>query len=383
MIKIVINVAKRTPHGSFQGALSSLSATALASVVIKDIVKNTDLPIEQVIMGCVLQAGLGQAPARQAALKANLPVSVNCSTVSKVCGSGMLALAQAFDQIKLGYVNVVIAGGMESMSNAPYLLTKARSGYRMGHGECTDHMFKDGLEDAYQVPSAMGFLAEKIASEYKFARQEQDEFAFQTYNAAQKAVNDGAFQNEITNTTIQNKKEVIKIDKDEPISKVKPEKFADLRPAFVDDGTITVATSSSIADGACALLLTKESISTPLAYMSGYSVYGVEPARFTTAPVGAMQKLLKQLDWNIQDVDVFEINEAFAMVPMVAMRELKISREKININGGSCVLGHPLGTSGARIVVTLAHAMARNNYKKGIASICIGSGEAMAIALER
>ena len=387
---IVILSAVRTPMGGFLGDLHSLTASDLGGFAIQQAVKQGGIEpnqIDQVMMGCVLSAGQGQAPARQAALKAQLPPSVACTTLNKVCGSGMQSLIFAKNLIQTEQANVVIAGGMESMSNTPYLLSRARSGYRMGHGKVLDHMFLDGLEDAYQSGRLMGSFAEDSAQHYQFSREQQDNFSIGSLQRACHAIKMGQFAAEIVPVTIQQKNQPLTIQQDEQPLKAKPDKIPHLKPAFRIDGTITAANASSISDGAAALLLTGASYAQthglqPLARIVGQAVYAGEPHLFTTAPVFAIQKLLQQCNWTIDQVDLFEINEAFAIVPMIAMRELNIPHEKLNIHGGGCALGHPLGTSGARIVVTLIHALKQHKLKRGIAAICIGGGEALAMAIE-
>jgi len=388
---VYIAAAKRTPTGSFQGILESFKGHQLGSMAIKAL--QADLPLDEVIMGCVLTAAQGQAPARQASIGAGLPLSVSCSTVNKVCGSGMKAIMFASDQIIVGHTNSIIAGGMESMTNAPYLLEKARFGYRIGHSHLIDHMYRDGLEDAYQKNSdgsriVMGLFAETTAEKYGFTREEQDQFAQETLERALQAIEKGYFKNEIAPLEIQNSKSgSILIQDDEPPTRVRPDKFSVLKPAFKRDGTITAATSSSISDGASAVwLVGEEKLKTisvqPLARIVGYASYSHEPEYFATAPIGAIQKLILQINWKLNDVDLFEINEAFAIVPMAVRKELDIPREKINIHGGACSLGHPIGSSGSRIVVTLVHALQQHGLKRGIAAICIGGGEGAAIAIE-
>lgn len=388
----VITAAKRTPIGSFQGQLSSFRSPDLAAYLIQDLLSlhpSLKETVDEVILGCVLSAGLGQAPSRQAVLQGGLSPHVSATTLNKVCGSGMKAVMHACDLIRLNQARTLLAGGMESMSNAPYLLPKARSGYRVGHGQCIDHMMWDGLEDAYSLGSdgvtrtPMGLFAEKTAEKYGFTREDQEIFAKETFDAYQKAHSSGAFTSEITPIP-QKDNDIVA---DEPPTKVKPEKFSKLRPAFQKDGTVTAATSSSIADGAAILCLEDEKTATAqgrqvLARVVGYKSAAREPEWFTLAPIQAIQKLLPQIGWAINDVDLFEINEAFAVVPMAAMKDLGISRKRLNSHGGACSLGHPIGASGARILVTLLHALRHQNLKRGIASACIGGGEATAIAIE-
>lgn len=386
---IVIVSATRTPMGGFGGCLANLDATQLGSAAIKAAVKTANLEndqIDEVIMGCVLPAGLKQAPARQAALAADLSLSTVCTTINKVCGSGMKAAMQAHDAILAGSINVAIAGGMESMSNAPYILPKARSGMRMGHGQVLDHMMLDGLENAYDGIS-MGCFAQETADETGFTREEMDEFAIRSLSRANNAIESGAFANEITPVTVVNRRVESVIDTDEQPGNARPDKIPSLRPAFKKDGTITAANSSSISDGAAALVMMKLSQAqaqglTPLCKVVAHATHAQKPAEFTVAPVGAMNKLLDKAGWNIDDVDLFEINEAFAMVTMLAVKHMGLDIDKVNIHGGACALGHPLGASGARIMVTLIHALKNKGLKKGVASLCIGGGEATAIAVE-
>lgn len=387
---IVIVAAKRTPIGSFQGVFNSLSAVELASTAIKGALESIHLEpehVEEVYVGCVLPAGLGQAPARQASRGAGIPNSVPCTTVNKVCGSGMKTVMLAFDQLRLGDANVIVAGGMESMTNAPYFLDKARSGYRIGHGRMLDHMFYDGLEDSYHKGRLMGTFAEDTAEKYKFSRQDQDDFASESAKRAIQAIDKDLFADEIIPVVIKSKKGEEKVSVDESPSKIDIDKITKLRPAFKEGGTVTAANSSSISDGAAAVILmtaeyAKEKNYQPLATIKGHATFAQEPEWFTTAPVGAIQKLCKTVGWEIEDVDLFEINEAFAVVAMAAMHDHKIPHKKVNINGGACALGHPLGASGTRLIVTLIHALKKQNAKRGIAAICLGGGEAVAIAIE-
>jgi acetyl-CoA C-acetyltransferase len=387
---IVIVGAARTAQGNLLGALKDLSATQLGSAVITAAMtraKLTGADIEEVLMGCVLPAGLGQAPARQAALDAGLPKNVSCTTINKVCGSGMKAVMLAHDEIIAGSAGIVIAGGMESMTNAPYLLRGARQGYRLGHQQVYDHMMLDGLEDAYNKGLAMGYFAEDCASEYNFSRQDQDAYALTSLERALDAIKENVFNDEITPITLKTKQGDVIVDTDEHPGSVKKEKIPLLVPAFKKDGTITAANSSSIADGAAALVLMtateaeKRGI-TPLARIVGHSSFAAQPQRFTTAPIYAIEKLLTKIDWTINQVDLFEINEAFAVVTMAAMRDLKIPHAKLNIYGGGCALGHPIGASGARILVTLITALRKCHLNRGIAALCIGGGESTAIAIE-
>lgn len=386
---IVIVAAKRTPMGGFQGCLSSVASPILAATAIKGLLADTQLAgehIDEVLMGCVLPAGLGQAPARQATLGAGLPLSVGATTVNKVCGSGMKTVMLAHDLIKAGSAKVVIAGGMESMSQAPYLLDKARSGMRMGHGKMLDHMFLDGLEDAY-TGGAMGTFAQKTADEYGITREQMDAFALSSLEKANAAINSGAFKAEITPVTVSDRRGDVTIDTDEQPGNARPEKIPTLRPAFTKDGTITAANSSSISDGAAALMLTSRAEAdrlglTVLATIKGHTTHAQAPSLFTTAPVGAMAKLLANVGWSTDDVDLFEINEAFAMVTMLAVSELGLDIAKVNVNGGACALGHPIGCSGSRLLVTLIHALKARGLKRGVASLCIGGCEATAMAIE-
>ena len=388
---LVIVSAARTPLGVFQGILSPLTAPTLGSFALKATVERSGIDpnlIEEVLMGCVLPAGLGQAPARQAALQANLSLSTCCTTISKVCGSGMKAVMLASDGIAAQSYGIAIAGGMESMTNAPYLLAKARGGYRLGHGQLIDHLFLDGLEDAYESRGRlMGGFAEDCATTYGFSREDQDEFAVRSTTRAQQASQDGSFQWEIAPVTISSPKGDLLVDRDESPFSVSIEKIPELRPAFEKNGTVTAANSSSISDGAAALLLMRESEANrlqlqPLARIEGYVNYAHTPALFPTAPIGAIQKLYTKTGWTTKDVDLFEINEAFAVVAMAAMRDLDLSVEKVNVHGGACALGHPIGASGARIIVTLLGALKKQRLKRGVAALCIGGGEATAIAIE-
>ncbi|MFM2317547.1 MAG: hypothetical protein RLZZ215_168 [Pseudomonadota bacterium] len=387
---IAIMSAVRTPMGGFQGDFASLTAAELGAVAIKGAVERAGLSaeaVQEVMMGCVLPAGQGQAPARQAALGADLPLSAGCTTVNKMCGSGMKATMLAHDLLVAGTNQVMIAGGMESMTNAPYLLPKARGGFRMGHGEVKDHMFLDGLEDAYDKGRLMGTYAEECADMFGFTRKAQDEFAIASLTRAKTAIETGAFKAEIVPVTVKARKGEVLIDTDEQPHKAAIDKIPSLKPAFRKDGTVTAANSSSISDGAAALVLMRQSEAEkrglkPLAVIKGHSTYAQKPALFTTAPVYAMQKLLDQLHWTVEDVDLFEINEAFAVITMAAMKELNIPHDKVNVHGGACALGHPIGASGARILVTLLSALKQRGLKRGIASLCIGGGEATAVAVE-
>ena len=390
MEPIVIVAAKRTPIGAMNGQFISLTSPQLASFAIRAAINDSRLTgndIDEAILGCVLPAGLGQAPARQAVLAANLSTNIPCTTINKVCGSGMKAIMFSYDQIQVGSAGIVIAGGMESMTNAPYLLPKARQGYRYGHTMIFDHMAYDGLENAYDGKS-MGTFAELCADKYHFSREEQDAFATESVVRAQRAVSDGSFKNEIAAVTIKSKSgDTIVIETDETPSQCKPEKIPKLKPAFKHDGTVTAAGSASISDGAAAVILMKESDALsrgikPLARILGHSTFAQEPEWFTTAPIGAISSLHKKLNLKSDSVDLYEINEAFAVVTMAAMKELHLSHAKININGGACALGHPIGATGTRLVVTLLHALINQKLKRGIASLCIGGGEATAIAIE-
>ncbi|GAC05343.1 thiolase family protein [Paraglaciecola chathamensis] len=386
---VVIVSAKRTPMGGFMGGLSTLNACELGASAITAALEEAgqDKPvIDEVIMGCVLPAGLGQAPARQASIKAGLPLASGAITLNKVCGSGMKAVMLAHDLIKSGSAKSIIAGGMESMSNAPYILPKARQGYRMGHGQMLDHMMLDGLENAYDG-KAMGCFAQSKADEESVTREQMDEFALSSLTKASDAIANGLFKDEISPVTISSRKGEVVIENDEGPGNARPEKIPSLRPAFTKDGTVTAANSSSISDGAAALLVMSEAEATekgytPLARIVGHSSNAIEPENFTVAPVGAIEKLFAQTGWSKEDVDLFEINEAFAMVTMLGMSKLGLDPAKVNVKGGACALGHPIGASGARIIVTLLHALKQRSLKKGVAAICIGGGEATAIAFE-
>ncbi len=380
---IVITAARRTPMGGFQGVFKDRAAPELGKVAIAAALVQAGLAaeeVDEVIMGCVLPAGLGQAPARQAALGAGLPQSVPCTTVNKMCGSGMKAAMLGYDSIAAGSARIVVAGGMESMTNAPYLLEKARAGMRLGHGRVMDHMFLDGLEDAYDKGRLMGTFAEDTARELQFTRQEQDEFALASLDRARRAIAEGRFHLEVA--------PVGDVVEDEQPGKAKPEKIPTLKPAFRADGTVTAANSSSISDGAAALVLMRMSEAdrrgiAPLAIVRAHASHAQAPAWFTTAPIGAINKVLDKTGWSADDVDLFEINEAFAVVALAAMRELGLPHDKVNVNGGACALGHPIGASGARILATLLAEMDARDVKRGIASLCIGGGEATAMAVER
>ena len=377
--------------GGFQGDLSAarapdLGATAIKAALDRAVVAPDD--VAEAYMGIVLPAGLGQAPARQAALGAGLPEAVPCTTLNKMCGSGMKAAMLAHDGILAGAGDVMVAGGMESMTNAPYLLDKARGGYRMGHGSVMDHMFLDGLEDAYDKGRLMGTFAEETATHYQFTRDAQDDFAISSLDRAKTAVEDGSFDAEVAPVKVKTRKGETTVERDEQPFKADPEKIRALKPAFAKDGTVTPANSSSISDGAAALILMRRSEAenrglTPLAAVHGHATHAQAPAWFTTAPVGAMEKLAEKVGWELADVDLFEINEAFAVVTMAAMRDLDLPHDKVNVHGGACALGHPIGASGARILVTLLAALEKYDLKKGVASLCIGGGEATAMAVER
>ncbi|HTH73671.1 MAG TPA: acetyl-CoA C-acetyltransferase [Trinickia sp.] len=388
---IVIVSAARTPMAGFQGEFASLTSPQLGAAAIAAALERSGLKpeqIEEVLMGCVLPAGLGQAPARQAALGANLPLATGCTTVNKMCGSGMRAAMFAHDMLAAGSVDVMIAGGMESMTNAPYLLPKARSGMRMGHSQVLDHMFLDGLEDAYEKGRLMGTFAEECASAYGFTREAQDAFAIESLVRAKRANEDGSFAWEIAPVKVAGRKgDEVTISRDEQPFKANLEKIATLKPAFSKTGTVTAANSSSISDGAAALVMMRASTAdklgmTPLARVVGHATFAQEPSKFTTAPVGAIRKLFEKNDWRAGDVDLYEINEAFAVVTMAAMKEHAIAHEKVNVNGGACALGHPIGASGARILVTLIGALRKRGGKRGVASLCIGGGEATAMGIE-
>ena len=387
---IVILSYARTPMGAMQGALSDASATDLGATAIRAAVERAGVAgadVERVYMGCVLPAGLGQAPARQATIKAGLPASVQATTVNKVCGSGMQTLIMGAEALAAGSIDMVVAGGMESMTNAPYLLKKHRSGARIGHDTAYDHMFLDGLEDAYEPGRAMGTFAQDTANAYQLTRQAQDSYSIESLRRAQAAIGDGAFADEITPVTVTTRSGETVVDTDEAPGKGKPDKIPSLKPAFAKDGTITAATSSSISDGAAALVLTRASVAStkglkPVARVVALAAHAQEPKDFTTAPVGAIKQVLAKAGWTMDDVDLFEVNEAFACVAMFAMQDLGIAHEKINVHGGATALGHPIGASGARIVTTLIAALKRHGKTKGVASLCIGGGEATAVAIE-
>lgn len=387
---IVIVGSARTPMGSFQGDLAAVSAPQLGSVSIKAALERAGISgddVDEVIMGCVLPAGLGQAPARQAAIGGGIPQKAGCTTINKMCGSGMKAVMFANDLLNAGSANVMLAGGLESMSNSPYILPKVRDGLRMGHGEVKDHMFLDGLEDAYEPGRLMGSFAEETATHYQFTRDAQDAFAISSVERAQHATREGIFKTEITPVTVKSRRTEAVIEQDEQPPKADTTKIPTLRPAFAKDGTVTAANASSISDGAASLVLMKLSEAekrglTPQAKILGHASFAHAPAWFTTAPVHAIEQLLAKLDMQTDDIDLYEINEAFAVVTMAAMHELGLPHEKVNIYGGACALGHPVGASGARILVTLMNALKRNSVKTGIAALCIGGGEATAVAIE-
>ncbi len=388
---IVIVDAARTPMGGFQGDLKEVTASSLGSAAIKASLERAGVApddVDEVIMGCVLPAGQGQAPARQASLGAGVPQSVGCTTVNKMCGSGMKAAMIGHDLIQAGSVNTVVSGGMESMSRAPYLLEKARAGYRMGHGKIIDHMFLDGLEDAYDKGKLMGVFAENTAERYQFTREAQDEFAITSLKRARTAIEDGSFAGEVTPVTVKGRKGEVIVTQDEQPLKANLEKIPKLKPAFREGGTVTAANSSSISDGAAALVMMRRSEAEkrglkPRAAIRAHASHAHEPAWFTTAPVGALKKLFEKTGWSADKVDLFEINEAFAVVTLAAMRDLELPADKVNVHGGACALGHPIGASGARILVTLLAALEKYDLTYGAAALCIGGGEATAVALER
>ena len=389
MKSVVIIGAARTPMGGFQGDLSGVSAADLGGVAIKGALNGTGLTtVDEVLMGCVLPAGQGQAPARQAGFAAGLGQDVPATTVNKMCGSGMKAAMIAFDQIALGQNNTMAAGGMESMTNAPYLLPKMRNGARLGHGEVVDHMFLDGLEDAYDKGRLMGTFAEDCAEAFQFTRAAQDEYALTSLSRAQAAQGNGAFEGELAAVSVSTRSGAVQITDDEQPATARPDKIPLLKPAFRQGGTVTTANSSSISDGAAALVLASQDTATaqniPIrARILGHASHAQAPGLFTTAPVPAAQKLLQRIGWSKDDVDLWEVNEAFAVVPLAFMREMNLSRDIVNVNGGACALGHPIGASGARIIVTLLNALEKRGLKRGVAAICIGGGEGTAIAIER
>ncbi|MBA4165033.1 MAG: acetyl-CoA C-acyltransferase [Erythrobacter sp.] len=387
---IVILSYARTPMGAMQGALADASTTDLGATAVKAAVERSGVDgasFDRIYMGCVLPAGLGQAPARQAALKAGLPKSVQATTVNKVCGSGMQTVIMGSEALASGTVDFVIAGGMESMTNAPYLLKKHRSGARIGHDTAYDHMFLDGLEDAYEAGRAMGTFAQDTANEYQLTREEMDDYTIESLRRANAAIASGAFAGEVVPVTVATRAGDVMVDTDESPSKGKPEKIPALRPAFAKDGTITAATSSSISDGAAAVVLTRASIASdkglkPVARVAAMAAHAREPKDFTVAPVGAIEKVLERAGWSVDDVDLWEVNEAFACVAMFAMRDIGIPHDRINVNGGATALGHPIGASGTRIIVTLINALRERGKSRGVASLCIGGGEATAVAVE-
>ena len=387
---VVILSAARTPMGGFQGALSGVSATVLGAVAVRAAVERAGIDgasLDQIIMGCVLPAGLGQAPARQAAIGAGLPLGVTATTVNKMCGSGMQAAMMAADALASGSADIVVAGGMESMSNAPYLLAKHRGGARIGHDVVKDSMFLDGLEDAYDPGKLMGAFAEDSARDYQFTRAEQDDYALESLRRATAAIGSGAFAGEIVAVDVSGRGGPVVVDTDEQPGKAQPAKIPALKPAFAKDGTITAANASSISDGAAALVLTRASVAAarglkPVAQVVAHAAHAHEPGKFTTAPVPAVRKVLDKAGWTVADVDLFEVNEAFAVVAMIAMRDLGIPHDRLNVHGGATALGHPIGASGARIITTLIAALQRTGGTKGVAALCIGGGEATAIAIE-
>lgn len=388
---VVIVAFARTPMGGFQGALSGVKATDLGATAIKAAVERAGVSadkVEQIFMGCVLPAGLGQAPARQAAIGAGLGKHVEATTVNKMCGSGMQAAIMAHDALLAGTADIIVAGGMESMTGAPYVMNKHRGGARIGHDVIVDTMYMDGLEDAYTPGKLMGAFAEDTAGQYQFTREQQDEYAIESLRRANAAIESGAFDAEITPVEVTSRKGTETVTTDEQPGKARPEKIPTLRPAFSKDGTITAANASSISDGAAALVMTRESVARAMnlpivARIVAHAAHAHEPGLFTTAPVPAMQKALKKAGWSVEDVDLWEVNEAFAVVPMIAMKEMGIERDKLNVNGGACALGHPIGASGARILATLLGALEAHGKSRGVASLCIGGGEGVAMAVER
>lgn len=387
---IVISSYARTPMGGFQGSLSGVDAPRLGATAVKAALERAGIDgddVEQIFMGCVLPAGLGQAPARQVGMGAGLPIGTQATTVNKMCGSGMQAAIMAHDALKAGTADIIVAGGMESMTNAPYLLQKHRGGARIGHDAIKDSMFLDGLEDAYEEGRLMGSFAEEAAQHYQFTREAQDNYAIESLSRANAATQSGAFEGEITPVTFETRHGSETVEIDEQPGKARPDKIPSLKPAFAKDGTVTAANSSSISDGAAALVLTRESVARdkgmPVkARIVAHAAYAAEPGKFTSAPVPAIKRVLEKAGWEIGDVDLFEVNEAFAVVAMIAMQELGIPHDKINVNGGACALGHPIGASGARIMATLLNALEKRGLKRGVASLCIGGGEATAVALE-
>ena len=389
MKKVVISGAARTPMGGFQGVFNGVPAATLGGAAIRAALENAGTgTVDELLMGCVLPAGQGQAPARQAGFAAGLGEDVPATTVNKMCGSGMKTTMMGFDQIALGHTGKMITGGMESMSNAPYLLEKMRGGARIGHQKVLDHMFLDGLEDAYDKGRLMGTFAEDCAEKYQFTREAQDDYAIGSLNGALEAIRSGAFDGEVAPVTLTSRKGEVVVSEDEQPAKARPEKIPTLKPAFREGGTVTAANASSISDGAAALVLASEEVAkaeglTVRAEIRGHASHAQAPGWFSTAPIPAARKLLANIGWSIDDVDLWEVNEAFAVVPMAFMHELGIAREKINVNGGACALGHPIGASGTRIIVTLLNALEKRGLKRGIAAICIGGGEGTAIAIER
>tara|TARA_R110000751_G_scaffold2018_17_gene10135 strand:+ start:221594 stop:222790 length:1197 start_codon:yes stop_codon:yes gene_type:complete len=387
---VVILSYARTPMGGMQGALADVSATDLGATAVKAAVKRSGVPVEsfdRTYMGCVLPAGLGQAPARQASIKAGLPKSVQATTVNKVCGSGMQTVIMGAEALASGTVDYVVAGGMESMTNAPYLLKKHRSGARLGHDTAYDHMFLDGLEDAYEEGRAMGTFAQETANDYQMTREEMDEYSIESLRRANAAIDSGAFADEVVPVTFSTRKGEVTVEHDEQPGKGRPDKIPQLRPAFAKDGTITAATSSSISDGAAAVVLSRDSVAKangqqPVAKIVAMAAHAQEPAQFTVAPIGAIEKVLEKAGWSADEVELWEVNEAFACVAMFAMRDIGIPHDRININGGGTALGHPIGASGTRIIVTLLNALKQQGKTRGIASLCIGGGEATAVAVE-
>ena len=387
---IVILSYARTPMGGMQGALADVSATDLGATAVKAAVERSGVPVDsfdRTYMGCVLPAGLGQAPARQASIKAGLPKSVQATTVNKVCGSGMQTVIMGAEALASGTVDYVVAGGMESMTNAPYLLKKHRSGARLGHDTTYDHMFLDGLEDAYEEGRAMGTFAQDTANEYQLTREQMDEYSIESLRRANAAIESGAFADEVVPVTVSTRKGDVTVEHDEQPGKGRPDKIPQLRPAFAKDGTITAATSSSISDGAAAVVLSRESVAKangqqPVAKIVAMAAHAQEPAQFTVAPIDAIEKVLDKAGWSADEVELWEVNEAFACVAMFAMRDLGIPHDKINVNGGGTALGHPIGASGTRIIVTLLNALKQQGKTRGVASLCIGGGEATAVAVE-
>ncbi|WP_397505989.1 thiolase family protein [Qipengyuania sp. R86523] len=387
---VVILSYARTPMGGMQGALADVSATDLGATAVKAAVERSGVPVDsfdRTYMGCVLPAGLGQAPARQASIKAGLPKSVQATTVNKVCGSGMQTVIMGAEALASGTVDYVVAGGMESMTNAPYLLKKHRSGARLGHDTTYDHMFLDGLEDAYEEGRAMGTFAQETANDYQMTREEMDEYSIESLRRANAAIDSGAFADEVVPVTFTTRKGEVTVEHDEQPGKGRPDKIPQLRPAFARDGTITAATSSSISDGAAAVVLSRESVAKansqqPVAKIVAMAAHAQEPAQFTVAPIGAIEKVLDKAGWSADEVELWEVNEAFACVAMFAMRDIGIPHDKINVNGGGTALGHPIGASGTRIIVTLLNALKQQGKKRGVASLCIGGGEATAVAVE-